>query len=58
MRTLGIILLSLFVLLGCGRKGALFLPPHAPEQKVTEQKVTEQQATPQQAVSTQSEKNE
>jgi len=53
MRTLGIILLSLFVLLGCGRKGALFLPPHAPEQKVTEQ-----QATPQQAVSTQSEKNE
>jgi predicted small lipoprotein YifL len=43
MRAISIILLSLFVLLGCGRKGALLLPPHT----------TDQQAAPEQ-----SEKNE
>ncbi|MDX8386535.1 MAG: lipoprotein [Gallionella sp.] len=34
MRTISIILLSLFVLLGCGRKGALFLPPQTTDQQV------------------------
>jgi len=37
MRTLGIILLSLFVLLGCGRKGVLFLPPQASVQQAPDQ---------------------
>ena len=49
MRTLGIILFSLFVLLGCGRKGALTLPPHT----------ADHQAAPEQSdINEQPEKNE
>jgi len=45
MRTLGIILLLLFTLQGCGRKGALFLPiPHT--EQPTIQEIPEQKTQP------------
>jgi len=39
MRIISIILLSLFVLLGCGRKGALFLPPQTTVQQISPEKI-------------------